>query len=262
MNNPITDLDFFTQLIPKTLSYYNKKEIDSVQEFSLGLLDRLYKSNISLKLLLQNIDSTPELEFSAGIIVRAMILDILIGLSFYKLLKDNLSKGLSNEEFKNLVQEFCNKILADGLDNLAQSLKMAKDFGYINSHQLKAIYDNISINHKRFLKLNLENGAIPESKYGRGDSPTTLFKKLASDSAMKKIAGIYDLYLFYSKYDHFGILYFETRNITIEEKKSRLFKAIGFFRNHCANLYDILERVSQKDKFIGSQLKIVEDYLK
>lgn len=261
MNDSQKHLDFFIQLIPKMLLHFQEREINSIQKFSLGLLDRLLKVSLSLKVIIQKIDTTPELEFSAGIIVRAMILDMLIGLNFYKLLKDCLSKNLTNDAIKYLLQEFCNRALADGLDSTAKSLKLAKDLGYISSSQLEEAFNNFGHNQKKFLNTHLGKGEMPESKYGKGDSPSVLFKNIACDSAMKNIAGMYDLYLFYSKYDHFGILYFETLDISHNENKERLTKAIRLFVNHCANLYDIIERVSEKGEFITSQLKTVEVYL-
>lgn len=260
MTQSIKHLNFFNKLIPKTLLYFRNKKIDSIQEFALGLLDRLNKSSEALSLIVKRIDKNPNLEFSAGIIIRAMILDMILSLNLYKILKDNLDKRLSGKELKALVEEFCNKVLADGLDNTAKSLKAAKEFGYINERQLKQVYNNFAFNHQRFLKQHTGNGEMIESKYGKGDSPTYLFKKLAEDSKMRKIAGVFDQYLYYSKYDHFGVLYFETLKSTEEENKTRINKVIDLFVNHCLNLYDILDRASVQDVFIAKQTKKAEKY--
>lgn len=262
MDKSISHLNFFIQLIPKTLEYYQHKEIDNVQQFSLGLLRRLLNASLSLKLILKNINEISELEFTAGITTRTIILDMLLGLNIYKLLKDNLSKGLTYNELNELTLKFCNEILADGLDKTAKDLNLAKTKGFFDDKRLKEAYNNVAKNHKQFLKPHSGDGAIPKTKYGRGMGAEVLFKKLLNgDSEMKEIAGIYNLYLFYSKYDHFGILYFETLKFTNEEKLNRLDKSISLFVNHCSNLFDILERASKKDKFIESQYKIAADYL-
>jgi len=208
-----------------------------------------------------NISYFPELEYSCGITIRSVLLDMLLGLNFYKLLKDNLPKNLSDEEMKVLVMEFSQKALSDGLDNTAKYLDLAKKFGYLDEAKLKEYYNNFAIKYKGYLKPHSENGEMPETKYGIGSSPTFLFKQIANDSDMKDIASIYDLYLYYSKYDHFGIIYFETRAFTIQERVDRVKRAISLFVNHCANLFDILERVSQKDQFITAQYNIAMEYL-
>lgn len=218
-------------------------------------------ASFSLKLILKNISEISELEFTAGITIRAIILDMLLGLNIYKLLKYNLSKGFSDNQLKDLTLEFCNGILADGLDKTIKDLNLANALKFFDDNRLNEVYNNFAKNHKQFLKPHAGNGEIPEIKYGRSYSPQALFNKLVGDPDMKKIAGIYGLYLIYSKYDHFGILYFETLKFTNAEKLNRLGKAINLFVNHCANLFDILERASKKDKFIESQYKIAADYL-
>lgn len=261
MNDSLSHLDFFIDQVPKTLSHFHQKEINAIQKFALGLLDRLLKVSLSLKVILEKINKIPELEFSAGIIMRAVILDMLIGLNFYKILKDSQSENYSTEKRKYLLEDFCNKILADGLDTTARSLKLGKDLGYISNKKLEEVFNNFANNQKLYLKSHSGNGEMPESKYGRGNSPTQLFKNIACDPEMKKIASIYDLYLFYSKYDHFGALYFETLDIPFNENLERINKVICLLVNHCANLYDIIERVSEKGNLISNQQKKIKSYL-
>ena len=261
MKDSINHLDFFITQIPLTLNYYDKKDVNSVQFFSLGLLKRLLHASKSLKIVLENIYSIPDLDFSAGLTIRAIILDMLIGLNFFKLLKDNLPKKLSDEEMKELTTSFCDKILADGLENTITYLELSQTFGFVDNNKLKETYNNFVRNYGKFLNPHPGDGSKPKVKISRAPSTKDLFKNIASDTEMNNISRIYDLYLFYSKYDHFGVLYFDVESYPLKEKINRIKKAIHLFINHCANLFDILERVSQKDTFVFAQYKIVNDYL-
>ncbi|MBA3284396.1 MAG: hypothetical protein H0U27_04970 [Nitrosopumilus sp.] len=261
MKETFTHLEFFIRHIPITLKHYNKKDVNSVQFFALGLLKRLLHSSKSLKLILENIPSNPDLDFTAGLTIRAMILDMLIGLNFFKLLKDNLAKKLSDENMMELAITFCDTILADGLENTITYLELSQSYGIINIRQLKEKYNNVARNYAKFLEPHSQNGVKPKVKFTRAPGTKTLFKEIAADAEMNNISRIYDLYLFYSKYDHFGILYFDVENFPLSEKIKRIEKAVRLFINHCANLFDILERVSQKDTFVFSQYKIANDYL-
>jgi hypothetical protein len=261
MRDSVNHLDFFITQIPLTLNYYDKKDVNSVQFFSLGLLKRFLHASKSLKLVLENIYLIPDLDFSAGLTVRAIILDMLIGLNFFKLFKDNLPKKLSDEEMKELTTSFCDKILADGLENTITYLELSQTFGFVDNSKLKETYNNFSRKYDKFLNTHPGDGSKPKVKLSRAPVTKDLFKNIASDTEMNNISRIYDLYLFYSKYDHFGVLYFDVENYPLKEKIDRIKKAIRLFINHCANLFDILERVSQKDAFVFAQYKIVNDYL-
>lgn len=261
MGDALNHLDFFITQIPLTLNYYDKKDVNSVQFFSLGLLKRLLHASKSIKLVLENINSIPDLDFSAGLTVRAIIVDMLIGLNFYKLLKDNLPKKLSGEEMKELTTSFCDKRLADGLENVISYLELSQTFGFVDNNNLKETYNNFARNYGKFLKPHSGDGSKPKVKFSRAPTTKDLFKNIASDTEMNNISRIYDLYLFYSKYDHFGTLYFDVENSLLQEKINRIKKAIRMFINHFAILFDILERVSPKDTFIFAQYKIANDYL-
>ena len=254
-------LAFFINHIPKALQYYDQREVNSVQLFALGLLKRLNHASNSLMLILENIEQKPQLDFSAGITIRAILLDTLLGLNFYKLLKDNLPKKLPDEQIKLLTTEFCDIILADGLENTVKYFELARTLGFISNIEHKQLLNNFITNYSTYFEPHLNNGQMPRVKFERVKGPIELFKVIAGDSDMKNISRIYDLYLFYSKYDHFGILYFNVKDAPLHEKIDRLERSVYVFVRHCANLYDILERVSQKDKFIKKQYNIANNYL-
>lgn len=78
MENILSHLNFTIDHIEKTDQYLNGKSLNSIQLFSVGLLERLSKTAKGLKVLLSDINSNQDLEFSCGIILRSSLLDILI----------------------------------------------------------------------------------------------------------------------------------------------------------------------------------------
>lgn len=253
-------LKFFITQIPLTLQYYHDKQVSSIQYFSLGLLKRLFHASKSLNLTLENILQNPQLDFAAGLTVRAILLDTLISLNFYKLLKDNIKKGLTDLEMEKLTNKFCNTVLADGLRQTANYMELSKKLEFINETQLKDANNKFAKNYADYFEPHNGDGSMPKLKFDKCGAKD-FFEKLAGDSAMKPISRIYGLYLHYSKYDHFGLLYFDVEKDLITEKIKRLEKSIRIFIRHYAWLYDILERVSQNDSFIAAQHKIAGDYL-
>jgi len=235
--------------------------VHSVQYFALGLLKRLLHASKSLSLSLKNFQNEPELDFSMGLILRAILLDTLIGLNFYKLLKDNLEKGITSEEMKASTLNFCDRILADGLDNTAAYLQTATSLGLYTETDLKKAFNTFAKSYSDYFEPHQGDGIKPKSKYPKAPGPSDLFKTIAVDLDMKTISRIYDLYLYYSKYDHFGILYFEVQKETLSEKIKRRNKCINLFVRHCTILFDILERVSQKDPFVAKEYELVNNYL-
>lgn len=254
-------LDFFNSTIPATLEYYDNKKVNEVQYFSLGLLRRLLHASQSLKILLNDVHKVPEVEFSSGLILRAILLDMLISLNFYKLIKDNLLKKLSDEEMKISTIEFCNIFLADGLDQTAKYLQLAVSMGLKTEVELKEAFNIFAKNYSIYFENHFGDGTMPKSKFPKADGPTGLFKKLAGDNEMKWISGIYDTYLYYSKYDHFGILYYDTAIENHSQKIQKIEKATRMFTRHCTIIYDVLDRVSQKDSFIENEYKKVGAYM-
>ena len=254
-------LNFFVTTLPAILNHYNEKEVNEVQQFSLGLLRRLEHGSISLKILLEQFQPIPEVDFSAGLIIRAIYLDMLISLNYYKVLKDGLNNKLSEHDLKNKVDLYCKTVLADGLDQTSKYLEQAVSFGFKTAKELREVFNVFAKSYPTYFKDHPGDGSKPKSIFPKADSPTKLFKKLADDVEMRDISGIYDGYLYYSKYDHFGELYFDTHNSSNSEKLKMATKAIRLFTRHCAILYEALDRTTPNDEIVKEEYKKVVLYM-
>ncbi|HEY8658506.1 MAG TPA: hypothetical protein VIL78_05690 [Hanamia sp.] len=253
-------LNFFISHIPPILQHFNKSDLNSAQGFSTGMLQRLFYASNSINKLIYEHDEYIINDFSIGIIVRSILLDSLIGLNFYKILKDNLHK--SDKFLKIELNNFCNSVLSDGLRQTLDYYEQLKVEEVIKPEDLKNLYNVFSNKYNFFLEQSGGVGTKPNSKFKFFSKQKPPYKPIVSDAEMKGIAlKLQELYNIYSKYDHFGILYFEIDDTSFESKSNRISASISLFVNHCTNLFDILQRVSINDNFVNSQYEIANNYL-
>lgn len=260
MQDIFDHLDFTISHVEKTNQYLNGKQLNSIQFFSATLLERLSKAAKGLKVLLSDINNNQDLEFSCGIILRSSLLDILIVQNLYKILIENEASAKTEAEKEEIVKEFCDKMLADGLENTVKYIKAARDVNIINQQQLADTYKNFVKNYSKFFEPYANDGTVPKPKY-TFISPDKLFKNLANTPKLKELSKIYDSYLFFSKYDHFGVLYYETSRQSYLEKLNRIRRGVELFIGTQAILHLALRMHSGNDIFLNEQSNIAAQYL-
>ena len=261
MDTSLQYLDFIISHTGKTSQYLDKKSLNSTQFFCIGLLERLTSSSLALKTLLHQINANPSLEFACGIILRSALLDTLIVLNLYNILIDNEASNKTEAEKEQIVKEFCDTMLSDGLENTLKYIKAAKDVNIITQQQLTDTFKNFTASHQIFFEQYANDGSIPVLKNKKYYSPTELFKKLANSPNLKELSKIYDSYLFFSKYDHFGILYYEVSRQKYLDQLERICKGIELFVGTQSILHLALRMYSGNDNFLNEQSNIAAQYL-
>ena len=261
METIISHLEFLEKTSGDTCRYLYPNQLTSIQTFCLGLLERLNHTTLTLKTLFQEMQKELKHEFSAGVLTRALLLDTLISMNLYKLIKDCETAGKLEAEIEVSVKEFCETILSDGLEKTFLYLKSARDFGFINEQQLKDSYNNLAVVHKPFLNPHSNDGTKPELKHKQFYSPTRLFQNLTNTADLKKVASLYDTYLYYSKYDHFGILYYQVVRERHGNKLKIYLKAIESFVAAQAFLHVIVDKYTPNDNFLKAQSNLTNKYL-
>lgn len=241
----------------------NGKSLNSVQILSIALLERLCKTSKALRILLSNIDNDQDLEHSCGIILRSSLLDTLIAFNLYTKHINAEINSVTKVKDEEQINEFCDKALADGLVHTIKYIKAAKDSNIIDQQQLEQTYKNLTENYSTFFDSYPNDGTTPElkSKYKQFLSPEKLFKSLAQAPKFKELSKIYESYLFFSKYDHFGIQYYEVSRKPFSDKKNLIKQAIDFFVGIQVILHDLLDSYSNNDLFLKNQAMISGSYL-
>jgi hypothetical protein len=254
-------LDFLEKTSGDTCRYLYPKQLTSIQTFCLGLLERLSHTTLTIKTLFQEMGKELKHEFGAGILTRALLLDTLISMNLYKLIKDSEAAEKTEPEIEAIVKEFCETILSDGLEKTFSYFKSAKEFGFIDDQQLKNSYNNMAVIHKPFLNPHPGDGSKPDLKHKQFYAPTKLFQNLANTADLKKVATLYDTYLYFSKYDHFGILYYQVIREDHGNKLKIYLNAIESFIAAHALLHVVLAKYSANDEFLNSQADLTNKYL-
>lgn len=254
-------LNFLIAHCRRTIEYFDKKNLNSIQFSCICLLERLSNPSIALKTLLEKINSDQSLEYACGIIVRSTLLDTLIVLNFYNILIENESGTKAFDEKKQIAEEFCAKILSDGLDKTLNYINIAKDLNVITQQQLEEAYKNFVSGRENYFKPYANDGSRPVVKNKKYYSPTDLFRRIANNSKLKELSKIYDSYLFFSKYDHFSVLYYEVWRQDYIKKLERIHKAVELFILTQSILHLVLRLYSDKDEFMKNQSYESSKYL-
>lgn len=261
MDKILQHLNFIIDTLSKTNSYLYPKQLTSTQLFCLGLFERLYNGCLSFQLLFDRVDKIPQIEFTIGITTRALLLDTLISMNLYRIYKDLRKQGKSAEEIEAVAKLYCETILSDGIDKTFDYLQMAKDLGYIDEIHLQKSFNNMAVVHKPFLEAHNNDGTRPQMKIKGYYSPTKLFKELAQTKDLKNVATLYDTYLFFSKYDHFGSLYYHAIREDFSKKTDTYKNAFEAYVASMAFLHIVLEESSPKDDFLLAQGYKTNKYL-
>ena len=261
METTFQHLNFVIDHCGKTSQYLDKKNLNSIQFFCIGLLERLSSSSLALRTLLEKTNANQSLEYACGIILRSTLLDALIVLNLYNILIDNEASTKTDAEKEQIVKEFCDTLLSDGLENTLKYIKAAKDVNIITQQQLADTYKNFVAARQIFFEPYANDGSMPVVKNKKYYSPTDLFKRIANNPKLKELSKIYDSYLFFSKYDHFGILYYEVSRQKYIDQLERISKGVELFIGTQSILHLALRMYSGNDAFLNSQSDIAAQYL-
>jgi hypothetical protein len=256
-------LNYFIEEIPKSLSLFHETFVpNSVQWFTLGMLQRLLNSSTSIKILLKKYTKDGIIDFGVGIIIRSVLLDILIGLNLYKELKNGLVNIEDNNELVNSLDKFCIEVLSDGFSNTLDHFELLRKYEIITEKKLEELYNQFCENYSDFIIQDGKANSKPKVRNKKKVNAKELFMKSILDGHIKDIAkNVYELYMIFSKYDHFGFLSIEINNLDIESKLPRVEQSISLFVNHYANLVDLLHRVTPKTNILDDLLISSQNYL-
>lgn len=259
----IGHLDFFTANTPVALFQNLSEKIpSSVEWFTIGMIQRLVFSSRSLKLLLTNYEESEEHEFAIGIILRAILLDGLIGLNLLLVLKESLNANDMKHSIEK-VNSYCMAVLGDSLVNTLKYFNGLHKDGLLELDALKDNFNEFTISYSEFLEQPDGTDSMPVAKYKiSAASATGHFKQLSKDSDLRKIGRrFFDLYQIYSKYDHFGFLYHRLKNTDSSQKIGKIWSSIELFVNHYANMCDLLDRVTQNNPTVKNMHVSASKYL-
>lgn len=253
----------FLQLNSKSIfEHISNTNENKIIYFCSGITKRLNDIITSSKILFNQIEENKDLEFSIGIIYRAIILDTLICLNWRKDIESGKINKITFEELEANSLKYCNEYLAEGI-NFAISTMEIVNSNEQNKSKISNFYQLIVSNYPEYFEDYANNDSKPILKFGKAKSAKVLFKQLQQNKDLKNASGIIlQSYDFLSKYDHFNIIYFDMMNQDLPNKIKHYEFVLESFVIHLLNINYILSIFLENNEFIKSQDEIITNYFK
>lgn len=211
-------LDFLQASSGRTCKYLSGKNINIVQLFCLGMLRRIHNTTTANRILYKQFEKNPSLDFSIGISFRALILDYLVSMSVLNEINEWEAEQKNDQEIDDAMKEVCEIFLSDGIRQTLSYIQDAEKLGFTTSKQTVETFKIMGEVYKPFLDNYPGDGTKPLLKHNNQKTAKQLFEILAKTKELKKASTLYDSYAYLSKYDHFGIIYYNAINEPIEKK--------------------------------------------
>lgn len=264
MDNTIANLQFLSNHTKITFSYFTKSDVTPLQFVCLCMLERLHASCEGLLPLISGVEKNIYLEYSAGLIIRTELLDLLTALRAYDVCIQLQEEGAtkSKDEIEKDITQCCNEILAEGLNVSFGYVKDLNEANFITDEQLEEVYRHLPKKYPQYIEEYKDDGQKPKLKYSAKIGGKMLFKHLSQKPFLQDLSKVYYHYLYYSRYEHFGVQSQEVLREDQSEKLSKLHKSI--YRLTVLNyvLCDMLAIHSSKDKVVLNQCEIAGRYVK
>lgn len=172
----------------------------------INYLERFTHNLEAINILLREYKNKPNIETSIGLTIRASLLDFIVitYLSTYQ--ADIVSKDDKENEAK-FNKQF-DGLMAEQVHYTLKYLKLAKDVGQIKNDEYKIAIENTCFTYSFLFKNKTIDYQNPEKNLINTElkSVKDYFKRIHNHPLTKKFSIVYDLYTYYSKYEHFGIM--------------------------------------------------------
>lgn len=222
-----------------TKSKHNK-DLSYPHEFSLTLfLERFSDNSRSLSILIKSLNIYPNIETSIGLILRSSLLDFLT-INYLIIIFETKGEDAYLEEL--------NKLMFDNIARTVKTLKTYWDYGYINKTEYEELILSLKLKYSHYITI-LKIKDI-ESISGRKKllTPIQLFTKIQLNSKYKKNSYAFELYDWYSKYDHFGILSYAFPRSSDTSNLLRIMQSISYLLEGIALVLILLNEQEYSDK--------------
>lgn len=233
------DLDFTIDTSSEVLSLLNGKKLDSsTLTFCVVGIDRLMKSARGLRKLIVDSQNDPHLEFSAAIVLRSVLSDALIILNAYTRKQEN-------------VADFCYAALASAVHHLVENVRCLTD------EEKKLAYNSIVKKYPEYFDKDQTNGKKPTVKFKSVRlselKNEALFKNIKDSDIVNEYSGVYQSYLYYSKYDHFTEIYHDFEESGYEKQILKIVEVSRLLPRLLMYLLHILVRYQLCRKGMNSE---------
>ncbi|HEX2628229.1 MAG TPA: hypothetical protein VHM26_04440 [Chitinophagaceae bacterium] len=250
MEKIFSRLNFVIDESNEITKHFDRKELDNITMFCMCMLDRIRFSSEGLNPLLAKLETNPMMDYPAGIIIRSALLDYLIVLNAFEIYGRNISDPkVCHAE----LDKYCLMMLCDSVRNTMEYFQTLE--GQIDKDVLNTMYKNLVAMNSRCFEDYADDGSVPKIKIKEYRSPKQLLSVLMSSKDLKRFKNIYEAYLFYSKYDHFGNMFYGLSRINPDAQLRNLDNAIRIFPRIVLFVNTILNSLYSTDTFISNKIQ-------
>lgn len=256
MENIFKRLDFVIKESEEITRHFDKRELEEVPMFCMCMLDRVNFSSESLKILLKDFTTNTKLEYSCGIIIRAVLLDYLIVLNAMDIYCRNMQDA--NKLYSEL-KEYCLMMLCDSVRNTMEYFESLE--GQIPKEIQENMYKNLVLMNPKCFEPYANDGSKPVIRVQKHRSPKKLFNTLMVSKELKNYKSVYEAYLFYSKYDHFGNMFYGLSRRRPIDQLANIDKAIAAFPRLLLFTSLILKSIFVLDTFLDEKQTRITQFI-
>jgi len=253
LNDLILVIDELVALGKASLSKFPTDDYELLKFVFINYLDRFTYSLDSINILLRSYEKNPNIETSIGLIIRTSLLDFMT-VSYMRVHYSDISPNdnVAKEKF----DEVFNSLLVDHINNTFKYVKLAKNVGFINDIEKTETIDSLYHTYNFLFKTKIVDYDNPGESLISQKFITSreIFIKLVSHSLTKSDAHVYDMYMYYSKYEHFGIVthFLQRQGVNVDfsamiQSLTFVVKGLGLSMGFLSSLPDVL--VSEKIQF-------------
>ena len=200
--------------------------------------------------------SNTKVEYSCGIIIRSVLLDYLIVLNAHEIYDRNLK---NSQNFYLELKDYSIMMLCDTVRKTLEYLESLKN--QFTKEDIGKMYINLVAMNPECFEIYNNNGSKPIIKSKEYRSPQKLFNTLMKSKKFKNYRGIYEIYLFYSKYEHFGQMFYGLSRKTPIDQLANIDKAIKEFPRVLLFTVIILETLYGSDNFLKVKYQEIVSFM-
>ena len=185
----------------------------------LSFMERFTFHLEGVKTLLGELNIKPFLDASIGVIIRVCLLDFM---TITYLTSYAFDDGESRKAKKpdRQMQKQVEMLMCDQIHNTLRYLKSGMESKMITRKEYGIAIRTTWTSYSKFFKDDKVDFSEPENKLIHKEfvTPRKMFDRINSHKAVKKFALVYDLYNYYSKYEHIGVLSHALQRLDADEQ--------------------------------------------
>jgi hypothetical protein len=225
--------------------HFKNKHQNEIDRFVFCGIEKVSKISLTFLRLYPQINTTPELEFSLGILARSLLMDMILVMGAKKIIH-KLSES-SLPEVKEELREYCYKVISDGTNFIIDEIFDNEKISDEEKNRKSVVF--VSIFPKAFDTSSGKPKRKKDFRYTLND----IYRNNRNPN-LRSGESIYNLYNYYSKYDHLSHWTSLSQKIPFDKRKSKLDLAIILMVFHVRDLLAIA--YDMNDEF-----KIIEPYI-